>query len=137
MSTLYFTGCDCGRYRGRLWESHQPVAVTQVLLCVCAVDVSARTRGFLKHLAVRGDHPPRVEVLCPTVFDKRPDVIAETLDTLGARDRSQATGLDGLEKVLTALPERVLCCIYALAVYLKDFHLGRYPSTPDKHPLRG
>eukprot|EP00041_Stephanoeca_diplocostata_P035826 m.1278584 g.1278584 ORF g.1278584 m.1278584 type:complete len:800 (-) comp24765_c0_seq2:484-2883(-) len=90
-----------------------------------SVDVSARTRGFLKHLAVRGDHPPRVEVLCPTVFDKRPDVIAETLDTLGARDRSQATGLDGLEKVLTALPERVLCCIYALAVYLKDFHLGR------------
>eukprot|EP00041_Stephanoeca_diplocostata_P035824 m.1278691 g.1278691 ORF g.1278691 m.1278691 type:complete len:231 (-) comp24765_c0_seq10:2418-3110(-) len=54
-----------------------------------SVDVSARTRGFLKHLAVRGDHPPRVEVLCPTVFDKRPDVIAETLDTLGARDRSQ------------------------------------------------
>lgn len=36
-----------------------------------------------------------------------------------------ASVLHKLEKVLTELPEQVQYCAYALAVYLKDFHLGR------------
>lgn len=54
-----------------------------------AVDVSARTQGFLKHLSVCGAHPPRVEVLTPTVFEKRKDVVAETLRVLDDADGNE------------------------------------------------